>query len=116
MSVDFSNKLFRLRDKYIAQPNSEYDIIKLEDVSENNLIVEPQKEDEVTINDENKNKSVTECLKEDEIKNNEKDDNNNVLKNNRLIKIIKYKSQLFRLILLTISKIMDYVLYRVHNN
>ena len=68
MSVDFTNKLFRLREKYIAQPNSEYDIIKLEDVSENNLIVGSPKEDEVTIKYENKNESATECLNEDEIK------------------------------------------------
>jgi hypothetical protein len=117
MSLDFTNRLFRLRGKYnIAQQNSDYDIIKLEDVSENNLTVERKKEDEVTINDEIKNKSLVECIQETEIKDNEKTHNIANTKSNNLIKIIKYKGELFRLILLTLSKIMDYVLYRVRNN
>ena len=117
MSLEFTNRLLRLRGKYnITQQNSDYDIIKLEDVSENNLTIEREKEDEVTINDEIKHKSIVECVKEDENKNNEEENNTNVLKNSRLIKVIKYKGELFRLILLTLSKIMDYVLYRVHNN
>ena len=117
MSLEFTNRLFRLRGKYnIAQQNSDYDIIKLEDVSENNLVVEREKKDEVIIEDEIKNKSIVECIQETEIKNNEEENNTNILKNNRLVKIMKYKAQLFRLILLTLSKIMDYVLYQVRNN
>lgn len=117
MSLDFTNRLLKLRGKYnITQQNSDYDIIKLEDVSENNLTVERNKEDEVTVDDEIKNKSLVECMQETEIKDNEEANNSNVLKNNRLVKIMKYKAQLFRLILLTLSKIMDYVLYQVRNN
>ena len=110
MSLDFTDRLLRLRGKYnIQQQNSDYDIIKLEDVSQNAIDNKKEKDEPQSVI----NNEVIESIQENEINNHEEYQNIN---EHRLIKIMKFKAELFRLILLTLSKIMDYVLYRVHNN